>query len=113
MYFGRASAIVHGEWSDGTTSRVYLGGAADNAVKVNSSTKEWSPCIVHLKDDLTIEELWWIQMHGTWNNLIARHAMIDHMKLHKGSTDYIFGTTRAQLRPQTPGTASRVYIFKI
>ena len=113
-YFGHASAIVHGEWSDGLTSRVYIGGAADNAAKADDDTREWGTCIVQLKDDdLTIEEQWWIKMEGNWRTSRPHHPMIDHMKLHKGSTDYIFGTTRTHLRPLSHGTGSRVFIFKI
>ena len=58
---------------------------------------EWAPIIYHLKNDLTKEELWKIKISGVWSSSLEDHAMIDHMKIHKGTTDYLFGTTRTHL----------------
>lgn len=39
--------------------------------------------------------------------------MVDHMKLHESSTDYIFGTTRNHLTDGAGGTHTQIYIFKL
>ena len=52
-------------------------------------------------------------MEGSYISGRANSPMIDHMKLHKDTTDYIFGTTRTHQTPYSPGTGSNVYIFMI
>lgn len=39
--------------------------------------------------------------------------MIDHMKLHQGPTDYLFGTTRTHLRPTSTGTHTQIHVWRV
>ena len=66
-YFGQSSAIAYGTWSSDSTTAIYLGGATDNSRwQYITEPMEWGPIIYHLKDDLSMEELWKLKLAGAW-----------------------------------------------
>ena len=74
---------------------------------------EWAPIIYHLNDDLTKFELWKIKLGGNWSDSLEFHATIDHLKVHYGSQDYLFGTTRTHLRETSNTDSTQIWLFRV